>query len=168
MDTFLAIATKRDQRKYADREIPEELVRRILDAGRISGSAQNRQPWRFLVVRDRSVVERVAETVYAPKNLRGAQLVIAILVGDSPGFDCGRAAQNMMLAAWNEGVTSCPNGMPDPTKAVEALGLPEGERPINILSFGYPARARHPDTRPAAEWIARANRNPFDEVVDFR
>jgi len=48
MDTFLAIASKRDQREYADREIPEEVVRRILDAGRIAGSAKNRQPWRFM------------------------------------------------------------------------------------------------------------------------
>jgi nitroreductase len=168
MDTFLAIASKRDQRQYSDREIPDETVRRILDAGRVSGSGANRQPWRFVAVRDRSLLERIAETVYEPANILGARLAVAILVSDSPGFDCGRAAQNMMLAAWNEGVTSCPNGMPDPAKAAEALGLPEGERPLNILSFGYPARARDPESRPAEEWIARAKRKPFDEVVEFR
>jgi nitroreductase len=168
MDTFLAIASKRDQRQYADREIPDETVRRILDGGRISGSGANRQPWRFLALRDRSLLERVAETVYEPANILGARLAVAIAVSDSPGFDCGRAAQNMMLAAWNEGVASCPNGMPDPAKAAEALGLPEGERPLNILSFGYPARARDPESRPAEEWIARAKRKPFDEVVEYR
>jgi nitroreductase len=168
MDTFLAIASKRDQREYADREIPEETARRILDAGRISGSAANRQPWRFVAVRDRSLLERVAETVYEPANLLGAKLAVAIVVSDSPGFDCGRAAQNMMLAAWNEGVTSCPNGMPDPARAAVALGLPEGERPLNILTFGYPSRPRDPETRSAEEWIARAKRKPFDEVVELR
>jgi nitroreductase len=168
MDTFLAIASKRDQRQYSDREIPDETVRRILDAGRVSGSGANRQPWRFLALRDRSLLERVAETVYEPSNILGARLAVAILVSDSPGFDCGRAAQNMMLAAWNEGIASCPNGMPDPAKAAEALDLPEGERPLNILSFGYPARARDPESRPAEEWIARAKRKPFDEVVEFR
>jgi nitroreductase len=168
MDTFLVIASKRDQREYADREIPDETVRRILDAGRVSGSAANRQPWRFVAVRDRALVERVAETVYAPANVLGAKLVVALVVSDSPGFDCGRAAQNMMLAGWNEGVTSCPNGMPDTAKAAEALGLPEGERPLNILSFGYPARPRDPESRPAEDWIARAKRKPFDEVVDVR
>jgi nitroreductase len=167
MDTFLAIASKRDQREYADREIPEETARRILDAGRISGSAANRQPWRFVAVRDRSLLERVAETVYEPANLLGAKLAVAIVVSDSPGFDCGRAAQNMMLAAWNEGVTSCPNGMPDPARAAVALGLPEGERPLNILTFGYPSRPRDPETRSAEEWIARAKRKPFDEVVEL-
>jgi nitroreductase len=168
VDTFLAIASKRDQREYADREIPDETVRRILDAGRVSGSAANRQPWRFLALRDRSLLERVAETVYAPANVLGARLAVAIVVSDSPGFDCGRAAQNMMLAAWNEGVASCPNGMPDPAKAAEALGLPEGERPLNILSFGYPARPRDPESRRAEEWLERAKRKPFDEVVEFR
>jgi nitroreductase len=168
MDTFLAIASKRDQRQYADHEIPDETVRRILDAGRVSGSGANRQPWRFLALRDRSLLEHVAETVYEPANILGARLAIAILVSDSPGFDSGRAAQNMMLAAWNEGVASCPNGMPDPAKAAEVLGLPEGERPLNILSFGYPARARDPESRPGEEWIARAKRKPFDEVVEFR
>jgi nitroreductase len=168
MDTFLVIASKRDQRQYADREIPDETVRRILDAGRVSGSGANRQPWRFLALRDRSLLERVAETVYEPANMLGARLAVAIVVSDSPGFDCGRAAQNMMLAAWNEGVTSCPNGMPDPAKAAEALGLPDGERPLNILSFGYPARARDPESRTPEEWIARAKRKPFDEVVEYR
>jgi nitroreductase len=143
-------------------------VRRILDAGRVSGSGANRQPWRFLALRDRPLLERVAETVYEPVNVRGANLAVAIVVSDSPGFDSGRAAQNMMLAAWNEGVTSCPNGMPDPSKAAEALGLPENERPLNILSFGYPARPRDPESRSAEEWIARAKRKPFDEVVEFR
>jgi nitroreductase len=168
VDTFLAIASKRDQREYADRDIPDEVVRRILDAGRISGSAANRQPWRLLAVRDRSLLERVAETVYAPTNVLGAKLAVAIVVSDSPGFDCGRAAQNMMLAAWNEGITSCPNGMPDPAGAAQALGVREGERPLNILSFGYPARPRDPESRPAEEWIARAKRKPFEEVVEFR
>jgi nitroreductase len=168
VDTFLAIASKRDQREYADRDIPDATVRRILEAGRISGSAANRQPWRFLTVRDRSLLERVAETVYAPTNVLGAKFAVAIVVSDSPGFDCGRAAQNMMLAAWNEGITSCPNGMPDPAGAAQALGVREGERPLNILSFGYPARPRDPESRPAEEWIARAKRKPFGEVVEFR
>jgi nitroreductase len=71
----------------------------------------------------------------------------------------------MMLAAWNEGVTSCPNGMPDADKTAELLPLGEDERPVNILSFGYPARPRDPESRSADEWIARVNRKPRDEVV---
>ena len=155
-------------REYADRDLPDDVVRRILEAGRLAGSAVNRQPWRFLAVRDRELLDRLAETVYAADNLRGARLAVAIVVSDSPGFDCGRAAQNMMLAAWNEGVGSCPNGMPDPKRAAGVLDLPNGERPLNILSFGYPARPPDPETRSPEEWVARANRKPFDEVVEFR
>jgi nitroreductase len=165
MDTFLTIASKRDQRQYADRDIPAEVRDRILDAGRVAGSARNRQPWRFFVLESAGLVERVAETVYAPRNLFGARLVVAIVVRGSPSFDAGRAAQNMMLAAWNEGVTSCPNGMPDPEKTAELLPLGEDERPLNILSFGYPARRRDPESRSAEEWIARAKRKPREEVV---
>jgi nitroreductase len=165
MDTFLTIASKRDQRHYADRDIPAQVRDRVLDAGRIAGSAQNRQPWRFLVIESADVVERVAETVYASQNLLGARLVVAIVGRGNPGFDTGRAAQNMMLAAWNDGVTSCPNGMPDPEKTAELLSLDEGERPLNILSFGYPAKPRDPESRSAEEWIARAKRKPRNEVV---
>jgi nitroreductase len=168
MDTFLAIASKRDQRQYADREIPEEIVRRILDAGRIAGSAKNRQPWRFLVLENQELRERVAETVYAPRNLLGSQLAIAIVVTGSPGFDAGRAAQNMMLAAWNDGVTSCPNGMPDRAGTGEILSLGADEEVVTVLAFGYPARAPNPEGRTANEWIARAKRKPFDEAVEQR
>jgi nitroreductase len=168
MDTFLVIASKRDQRRYADREIPEDVARRILEAGRIAGSAQNRQPRRFVVIDDPELREGVAETVYAPDNLRGARLVVAIVVTGSPGFDAGRAAQNMMLAGWNDGVTSCPNGMPDADVTGEILGLGEDEHVINILSFGYPDPPRGPDDRSAEEWLARAKRKPFDEIVERR
>jgi nitroreductase len=165
MDTFLTIASKRDQRDYADRDVPSDLRDRILDAGRIAGSAKNRQPWRFVVLESEDLLQRVAKTVYAPRNLLGARFVVAIVVKGSPGFDAGRAAQNMMLAAWNEGVTSCPNGMPDPEETSRLLGLGDDERVLNILSFGYPAKARDPQSRPAEEWIRRARRKPRTEVV---
>jgi nitroreductase len=168
MDTFLAITSKRDQREYADREIPPDVVERILHAGRIAGSASNRQPWRFVVLETREARKQVAETVYAPGNVEGSRLAIAIVVKGNPGFDSGRCAQNMMLAAWNEGVTSCPNGMPDAEATGAVLGLGEDERVINIISFGYPADGRTGGDRPAEKWLARAKRKPLDELVERR
>jgi nitroreductase len=168
LDTFLVIASKRDQREYADHEIPETVVRRILDAGRIAGSAMNRQPWRFVVLTNRALLEGVAETVYAPPTVLGSKLAVGLVVEGSPGFDAGRAAENMMLAAWNEGVTSCPNGMPDAAKTSEILGLGEDEHVLNVLSFGYPAKPRSPEERTAEQWISRAKRKPFEEVVEVR
>jgi nitroreductase len=161
MDTYLAVASKRDERRYADRAVPEDVVRRILDAGRLVGSAKNRQPWRFLLVEDPERRAQLADAVYAPQNLRGAALVVGLA---GSGFDLGRCAQNMMLAAWNEGVVSCPNGIKDAAAAARALSLEEGAVGI-VLSFGYPARSRDPSSREAEDWSARANRKPLDELV---
>lgn len=166
IDAFLVIASKRDQRRYADEDIPGEIARKILEAGRIAGSAVNKQPWRFVVIDDPGLREQLAEMVYAADNVRGAKLVVAIVITGNPGFDAGRAAQNMMLAAWNEGVTSCPNGMPDADAASKLLGLGDGERVINILTFGFPEPPRTPEDRSAQEWLARAKRKNFDEVVE--
>jgi nitroreductase len=159
VDPYLAIASKRDERAYADTPIPDGVRERILDAGRLSGSSQNRQRWEFVVVSG-AARERLAEAVYAPDNVRGAALVVAI-VGEAGGIDVGRCAQNMMLAAWGDGVASCPNGVRDPDAAEEICG---GDV-RTILSFGFPARPRDPESRSAEEWSARANRKPLSELV---
>jgi nitroreductase len=156
VDVYTAIASKRDERRYADRPLPDEVVTRILDAGRVAGSSQNRQDWTFVVVSDR---DALAETVWAPENVRSSALAIAIVCPRA--LDTGRAAQNMMLAAWGEGVVSCPNGVRDGEAAARLVG---GE-PAIVLSFGYPAKPRDPESRNAGEWAARANRKPLDEVV---
>ena len=166
MDTWLAVASKRDWRSYADRPVPEDVQRRILDAGRLAGSAVNRQPWTFVVVESDEAKERLAETVYAGGNVRTCAFAVAIATeGGKSGLDVGRAMQNMMLAAWNEGVVSCPNGMPDPEATARALGLEEALVPVNVPSFGYPKRPRDPESNNAEDWSAEANRKPLDEVV---
>jgi nitroreductase len=166
VDTYLAVASKRDWRSYADRPVPPEVERRILDAGRLSGSAVNRQPWTFVVVETPEVKEQVAQMVYAQDNVRTAPLVIAIATeGGGSALDVGRAMQNMFLVAWNEGVVSCPNGMPDPAAAARALRLDGGLLPVSIPSFGYPKRPLDPESKTAEEWSAEANRKPLEELV---
>jgi nitroreductase len=164
VDARLAIASKRDLRGYADRPVPEDVLVRILDAGRLAGSARNRQPWRFVVIESGELGEQLAETVYEPGNVRGAAFVVAIVGRNS--LDVGRCAQNMMLAAWNEGVGSCPNGMTDAARTAELLGLGDGEEVAIVLSFGYPTFEPRPERRSAEEWSARANRKPLDEIVE--
>jgi nitroreductase len=158
VETWLAIASKRDVRDYADAPIPHDVERRILDAARVSGSSRNTQKWEFVVVE--RAKQELAEAVYAPQNVATAALVIA-LVGDAGGFDVGRASQNMMLAAWDAGVASCPNGIRDADAAARICG---GDVKM-ILSFGYPARPRDVAQRSADEWSARAKRLPLDELV---
>ncbi len=163
MDTWLAIASRRETREYADRPIPEEIVRTILDAGRLAGSASNRQPWRFVIVESDAAREQLAAAVYEPTNVQGAALIVAI-VGRG-GLDAGRCAQNMLLSAWNAGVGACPNGLQDPDAARAALGLGADEDVAIVLTFGYPARERDPTRHTPEEWSARANRKPLDELV---
>ena len=166
MDTYLAVASKRDWRSYAERPVPDDVQRRILDAGRLSGSSQNKQPWTFVVVESAEAKARLAELVYMEANVRTCAFAVAIATeGAKLPLDVGRAMQNMMLTAWNEGVVSCPNGMPDPAAAAEALGLDEGWLPVNIPSFGYPKRPLDTESKSAEEWSAEANRKPLDEVA---
>jgi nitroreductase len=167
VDTFLAIASRRDQRRYRADPLADDVATRILDAGRLAGSASNRQPWTFVVPESRSSVEAIADAVFVAGNVLSAGLVVAIVVtGKGPvSFDAGRAAQSMLLAAWNEGVASCPNGVADRDALHAALDLADEESPVIVLTFGMPQKLREPASRTAAEWSARANRRPLADVV---
>lgn len=167
MDTLLAIASRRDERRTLPDPLPADTVLRLLDAGRLSGSSKNGQPWVFVVPTGRARIEQLADAVYVPENVLGAGLVIAILVeGKGPvSFDAGRAAQSILLAAWAEGLASCPNGIADAEAARIALDASAEETPVIVLTFGIPARPRDASLRTAAEWSERANRKPLDEVV---
>jgi nitroreductase len=168
VDAYLAVASKREVRTYDARPLEADAERRILEAGRVAGSSKNRQARRFVVVRDDGVREEVASCVYAGDNVRAAALVVAVVVGRKgpTAFDAGRAAQNMMLAASNDGIGSCPNGIADAERLQQALGHSEDESVATVLTFGYPARARRdPASLSPDEWIARADRRPFEEIV---
>jgi nitroreductase len=167
VDAYLAVASKREVRTYADRPLPPQVVRRILEAGRVAGSSQNRQARRFVVLE--RVRDEASRCVFVPANVSGAALAVAIVTGGRgpAGFDAGRATQNMMLAAWNDGVGSCPNGIADGDELARLLRVEGPERVASILSFGYPAREADPARRTAEEWIAAADRRPFDEIVTY-
>jgi nitroreductase len=170
VDAYLAIASKREVRSYAPTPLGADAERRILEAGRVAGSSKNRQARRFVVLRDPALVEEAAESVYASENVRGAALVVAIVIGGKgpTAFDAGRAAQNMMLAASNAGIGSSPNGIADADRLRAAVGHGEDEKVAIVLTFGHPARPRDVEARSADEWIERADRRPFEEVVEER
>ena len=166
MDVGLAVASKRDWRSYSDQPVPEGVQRRILDAGRLAGSAVNKQPWRFVIVESEDAKQRVSQVVYAEGNIQTCAFAVAIVTeGSGSAIDVGRAMQNMFLVAWNEGVVSCPNGIGDQQAAARELGLDEGWLPVNIPSFGYPKRPQDPESKSPDEWSSEANRKPLDELV---
>src|SRR6476619_1237415 len=112
MDAYTAIRTKQDTRAYSERPIPEETVRRIIQAGRMAGSSKNSQPVRLIVIREQPQREAIAGCGDFATHVPSAPLVVAVILMPNGGaFDAGRAAQNMMVAAWAEGITSCPTSM---------------------------------------------------------
>jgi nitroreductase len=170
VDAYLAVVSKREVRDYAARPIEADVERRILEAGRLAGSSKNRQARRFVILRDPALVEEAAQSVFKGDNVRGAALVVAIVTGGKgpTPFDAGRAAQNIMLAASSQGVGSCPNGIADAARLQAAVGHGDEEKVATVLTLGYPATPRDPSRRTPEEWVARADRKPYDEVVQER
>lgn len=167
MDVPLAVTSKRDVRRYSGGPVDRAVEERILDAGRLAGSARNRQPTRFVIPQG-AALHAVARAVYGPGNVLGAGLVVALVVSPGGGlvdFDAGRAAQNMMLAAWADGVGSCPNGVADREAMHAALAVDDPERVVVVISFGEPASGRDPARRTPEEWSRRAHRMPLASVV---
>ncbi|MEQ8833499.1 MAG: nitroreductase family protein [Miltoncostaeaceae bacterium] len=167
MDARLLIASHRTTRAYLPTSLAPGAAERILDAGRLAGSAQNNQPWRFVVVHG-SAREAVAATVYVPAHVRTAALVVALVItpfGGVSDVDAGRAAQNMMLAAWDEGIGSCPNGVADHKALARVLDLEKGQRVPLVITFGVPDPPRDPARRSPEGWSAGARRLPLEDLV---
>ena len=153
MTPYDAVIGKRDTRSFAATAIEDSVLMRILQAGRMAGSAKALEPVRFVVLRDREQKERLAACGLATGHPLSAPVVVAIVLEPEMGvvgapltifrgpFDAGRAVQNMMIAAWGEGVASCPASMHHADGARQVLGLPDGYVVANCIAFGYPAAA---------------------------
>jgi nitroreductase len=167
MDTWEAIKTVRVVREFDDRPIAPEDLDRILNAGRRAGSSKNQQHWAFIVVTDRERLRELAAVGRYAGHLAGATLAIALVTPDESGprnnsvmWDLGRAAQNMVLAAWELGVGSVPATVYEHELAHRLLGLPDGRRCDFLLSFGHPA-----DPSVLSAPNRAGGRLPLDEVV---
>jgi nitroreductase len=145
MDAYRAIVDKRDQRAFLPRPIADEALGRILQAGRMTGSSKNREPNRFVVVRDPERRAALGALSRFGRWLAGAAVVVAIAQTHEHAFDAGRCAQNMMLAAWNDGIGSCPAHLPEDEVAT-LLSIPAALFVNRVIGFGYvdPARAAPP------------------------
>ena len=146
MTPWDAIRRVRVVRRFADRELPPDAVERIVDAGRHAGSSKNQQRWDFIVIRDREHLAALSEVGAYAGHLAGATVAVALVTpgsrtaaaSSSVMWDLGRAAQNMVLAAWELGIGSVPATVYDHALAARLLGLPDDRRCDFLLSFGYP------------------------------
>ncbi len=170
MDAYLAVVAKREVREYTDRPVPEDVLMKILQAGRAAGSSKNTQPWRFIVLKERQHRHDLSSAMMAPRNLdRCAVAIAVVLLNERLRFDAGRVAQNMMIAAWGLGVGSCPNSVrpDDHDRMRQDLGVPADAAIATIVTLGYPAPGQ-PRPRPNADpgkIVAKLNRLPLEELV---
>lgn len=143
MDVYEAVRTILAVRRYQDRPVPPDVVRRIVEAGWLSASAKNDQPWHFIVVEDRETLQQIGAMARSGPYIAQAALAIAVAIEDTPFAvsDASRAIQSMMLAAWSEGVGSNWVGYLGPNEVKPLLGIPESLKLLAILPFGYPAQA---------------------------
>jgi nitroreductase len=161
MDVFDAVRTVLAVRRYQDRPVPDDVLRRIVEAGRLTASSMNRQPWHFVVVTDRGELKRIAEAARTGPYIEEAPVAIAVAVEDSSQFglsDASRAIQSMILTAWDEGVGSNWVGFGRMTAVQSLLGIPEEYDVLAVVPFGYPVEDRRRGVK---------SRKPAREVVSL-
>jgi nitroreductase len=158
MEVFEAVRTILAVREYQDKPVAPETVRRIVEAGRLSGSSMNRQPWHFIVVQNRDTLQQLGALATTGPYIAQAALAIVVAILRTPFAvsDGSRAIQSMMLTAWSEGVGSNWVGFMGPTAIKPLLGIPDDLDVLAIIPFGYPAK-------PVGK--GQKNRKPLSEVA---
>ncbi len=165
MDVYEAIRERRSIRSYRKDPVPDEILRRVLEAARLAPSARNRQEWRFVAVTDGEKIAALAEAANGQSFVAGAPVVLAFCATKMHVMGCGVDAgvvdtsipfSYATLAAVAEGLGTCWLGAFDQEKVRKLIGAPADVLVVGITPLGYPA-----ETPPAR------SRRPFDEVVSF-
>ena len=167
MDVLEAIKGRRSVRKFSQKEIPKEVILKILDAARYAPSAGNLQDWKFFVVRGRERIREIAGIALNQRWMESAGFLI-IACSDLREIsrygergiklyskqDVAASIQNMLLYAWSLGIGSCWVGAFDEEKLRKYLNLPEHLEIQAIIAFGYPAQIPPIPPRKSLEEIA--------------
>ncbi|MCB2199261.1 nitroreductase family protein [bacterium] len=166
MDALEALLTRRSIRKYRDEEVTENDVDLLLQAAMAAPSAMNEQPWHFVVIRDRSVIEAIHEKHPSAEMLLQAKVVIAVC-GDvtkenHPGYwvvDCSIATTHILLAAHARKLGAVWLGIYPREERMElvrdALKLPKNIQPLSLVAIGHPAEIKEPPEREQPDRIHR-------------
>ncbi|MGZ8785914.1 MAG: nitroreductase family protein [Acidimicrobiia bacterium] len=166
MNTWDALRSRRNVRRYTDDPIAPADLDRILEAGRRSPSASNRQWWDFVVCTDRRQLSELSGVWKGAGHIGGAAAVVAVIVEDTDEqrtretvqYDLGQLTMSMMVMAADLGIGSAHAAVRDQELARRILGLGDDRVCAWLIGFGYPA------DRPLSP-IIRPDRRPFDEVV---
>src|SRR5256712_5840642 len=141
MDTYKVIMSKLDIRQFDSKKVAAEVKSRVLEAARASGTGNNKQEWRFILVQEKEMLKRLAEDSTSGGWVAGASFAVIVLSDPTLGFhliDAGRAVQNMELAAWDQGVISgIYTGVKD-EKMRKDFAIPAGLKPVAVVGVGSP------------------------------
>ena len=169
LELYKAIRTRRSIRRYRPDSVPDQIIRKIIEASSWAPSSSNSQPWEFVVVRDGNTLERLSKTHAYADMLKGAPLCIVACSDPerSPNHwveDCSIAVENMLLSARGEGLGTCwiavyrPNDVERENRIREVLSIPADIRVIALIGVGYPAESPQPPARRRLEDIVHYER----------
>jgi nitroreductase len=160
-EVFDAVRTVLAVREYQDKEVPGDVLRRIVEAGRLTASGANGQPWHFIVVREKENVQKLGSLVRTGPYIRNAAAAVIVAYEKAKGqygmADASRAIQSMILAAWADGIGSNWTGFGGLDSVRVEFGLPDTYDVLAVLPLGYP---KH-------RVIGKKKRKPFSEVVSL-
>ena len=142
MDVHEAVRTRLTVRQFKPDPVPDEVVHKLLEAGRLAPSSQNLQPWHFIVICSRETLQKLGQIASSGRFVADAPMAIAIAMdnADRPDLDAGRTLQQMELVAWEEGLGTCFVGLrvaEQNRQVKELLGIPDDLQLITVLPFGY-------------------------------
>ncbi len=161
MDVYDALTKRLTVREFKPDPVPDDVLNRILEVGRLAPSSRNLQPWHFIVIKDSETIKRIGEIATSGRFVAGAPVAIAIAMenADRPELDAGRVLQQMELIAWSEGLGTCFVGLrvaEQNQQVKELLGIPQALELITVLPFGYRADSRKGTGK---------NRKALDEIA---
>jgi nitroreductase len=140
MEVFQAVQTILAVRQYVDKKVPHDVIQRIIEAGHLSASSMNGQPWHFIVVEERAMLQKLGAMSRSGPYIAQAAFAVVVCIerSESAISDASRAIQNMVLTAWSEGVGSNWVGSPGMDALKPLLSIPADIEVFAILPFGYP------------------------------
>jgi len=140
---FETVRTVLAVREFQDKPIPDEVLRRIVEAGHLSASASNLQPWHFVLVTQRESLRELGGLVAHGPYIAGAAAAVVVACDKKSAFgisDASRAIQSMILVAWGDGVGSNWTGFGGLDGVRKRVGLPDAYEVLAVVPFGYPKR----------------------------
>ena len=156
MDAIEALKTRRSIRAYTGEPVAREVLQDIVDCGRLAATARNEQPWEFVVVTERRMLDRLGALASYGKFIPGAGACIVVLCKQGLWYleDGSAATQNILVAAHAHGLGSCwvdGDKKPYAEDVCKEVGAPAGYKLVSLIAVGHAAETQNPRKRPLSE-----------------